>query len=309
MNLSRSLLVAAVMSCTPSLFSQQAGHLEIGGGKIDITFSDTVTTLQRDLVLDWIKNSARAVITYHDHFPVAHVEIRVRLGAGHGASHGTTYGWKGSLIKVTAGRESTAADFADDWLLTHEMLHLAFPSVPESHHWIEEGLSTYVEPVARARAGIITPEKMWGEFVRDMPQGQPEAGDRGLDFTPTWGRTYWGGAIFCLLADVEIRKRTSNRLGLEHALRAIVKAGGTIEADWELEKAIEAGDKATGVPVLHDLYMKMRATSVQTDLEGLWRQLGIEHHDNHISFNDTAPLAAIRKAITAHPGVAPLPRP
>ena len=58
-----------------------------------------------------------------------------------------------------------------------------------------------------------------------MPKGLPAAGDRGLDYTPTWGRTYWGGALFCLLADIDIRKRTSNRFGLQDALRAIVAAG------------------------------------------------------------------------------------
>ena len=63
----------------------------------------------------------------------------------------------------------------------------------ESHHWIEEGLATYVEPIARARAGGLTPQKVWGDMVDAMPQGLPKPGDRGLDFTHTWGRTYWGG--------------------------------------------------------------------------------------------------------------------
>ena len=41
-----------------------------------------------------------------------------------------------------------------------------------------------------------------------MPKGLPQAGDQGLDNTGTWGREYWGGAMFCLLADIEIRKAT-----------------------------------------------------------------------------------------------------
>ena len=67
---------------------------------------------------------------------------------------------------------------------------------------MEEGMATYIEPIARAQIGRMTPERVWGDFVRDMPQGLPQAGDQGLDGTPTWGRTYWGGAIFWLLADV-----------------------------------------------------------------------------------------------------------
>jgi predicted metalloprotease with PDZ domain len=104
------------------------------------------------------------------------------------------------------------------------MVHLALPSLAERHHWLEEGLATYVEPIARARAGILTPERVWRDFIDGLPQGQPESPDRGLDGTPTWGRTYWGGALFCLRPDVTIRQRTDNRMGLEHCLRAILDA-------------------------------------------------------------------------------------
>jgi predicted metalloprotease with PDZ domain len=126
----------------------------------------------------------------------------------------------------------------------------------------------------------------------------PRREDRGLDFTPTWGRTYWGGALFCLLADIEIRKRTGNRKGLEDALRAILAAGGTIETEWPLTKALRIGDEATGVPVLSELYEKMKASPYPVDLNALWKELGVERKEGLIRFNDSAPLGAIRRAIT-----------
>ena len=294
----RSAVAAALLVCTPLLVAQDRAQLAVGGAKLEVVFSERPLEPLRTAVLDWIGTSARAVTHYHERFPVPRVEIRVRQDDGRGARNGTSYGWNGALITITVGRASTAADFAADWLMPHEMLHLGFPSVPERHHWIEEGISTYVEPIARARAGLISAEEAWGDLVRGLPQGLPQAGDRGLDTTPTWGRTYWGGAIFCLLADVEIRKRTGNRRGLEHALRAIVRAGGTIEARWKIERAIEIGDRATGVPVLRELYEKMRAAPAPTDLDALWKQLGIERRGRQISFNDAAPLAHIRAAIT-----------
>jgi predicted metalloprotease with PDZ domain len=207
-------------------------------------------------------------------------------------------GWNGPAIAIAAGRASSASDFTEDWVLTHEMVHLALPSVPEEHHWIEEGSATYVEPVARARAGDLTDEKVWGDLVDGLPKGLPQSDDRGLDFTPTWGRTYWGGALFCLLADIEIRKRTENKKGLEDALRAIVKAGGTIESDWPLMRTLEMGDRGTGVPVLRELYNKMKATPAPVDLSALWKELGVERRNGKTEFNGGAPLAAIRKAIT-----------
>ena len=118
--------------------------------------------------------------------------------------------------------------------MTHEMVHLTFPSVPEEHHWIEEGIAVYVEPLARLRAGNMSKAEVWGEMARDMHQGLPAADDEGLDNTHTWGRTYWGGAMFCLLADIEIRQRTRNQKGLEDALRGVMNSGGVITEDWEL---------------------------------------------------------------------------
>src|SRR5271169_4990068 len=143
-------------------------------------------------------------------------------------------------------------------MLTHEMIHLAFPSMAENHHWIEEGISVYVEPIARVQAGQLSAAAMWHDLVRDMPQGEPQPDDRGLDRTHTWGRTYWGGAMFCLVADVRIRKETANRKGLQDALRAIVDAGGSITQDWDIERALAVGDKATGTTVLIDLYREAR---------------------------------------------------
>jgi hypothetical protein len=139
---------------------------------------------------------------------------------------GRTFGTEnGGVITIAVGRSTTAERFQSDWMMTHEMVHLAFPSVAEEHHWIEEGLATYVEPIARAQIGNLTAVKVWSDLVRDLPQGLPQAGDRGLDFTPTWGRTYWGGALFCLLADVEIRRRTGNAKGLQDGMRAVLEAG------------------------------------------------------------------------------------
>ncbi|MBV8640434.1 MAG: hypothetical protein JO070_03535 [Verrucomicrobia bacterium] len=278
--------------------AQENAQLKIGGGTIDISFDPPPSAPLRQFVLDWIATAARAVTTYYTKYPVPHVAIAVSFHDGEGVDSGRAFGWEHAHISISVGSATTAADFADDWTMTHEMVHLAFPSVPRSHHWIEEGLAVYVEPIARARSGDLTPQKVWGDMVDAMPQGLPKANDRGLDFTHTWGRTYWGGALYCLLADVEIRKRTGNRMGLEDAVRGIQKSGGSIEVEWPLERALEAADQAVGVSVLEDLYNRMRATPVSPDLDQLWKELGVERQGKTVVFDDTAPLAAIRRAIT-----------
>jgi hypothetical protein len=51
--------------------------------------------------------------------------------------------------------------------------------------------------------------------------------------------------------------------------------------------------------VLADLYNRMKAAPVETDLDDLWRKLGIQVKNRVVTFNDKAPLAKIRRAITA----------
>jgi hypothetical protein len=274
--------------------------LMIGGSRIDVTIqsSDTPNApLSQPDVMKWVQFAAESVAAYYTRFPVPHLTLRVASFEGNGVRHGMTWGREGGLIVIHAGNKTTPAEFAEDWMLTHEMIHLAFPSMADEHHWIEEGISVYVEPIARIRAGHWTALEMWSDLVRDMPKGLPQAGDQGLDHTHTWGRTYWGGALFCFVADVEIRKQTKNKKGLEDALRGILEAGGDIRQDWDLEKALKTGDGAVGLDVLEKLYAGWKDTPVRVDLPAMWEQLGIEANGGTVVLKDAAPLSAVRRAI------------
>jgi hypothetical protein len=43
----------------------------------------------------------------------------------------------------------------------------------------------------------------------------------------------------------------------------------------------------------------MRSTPVSPDLDQLWKELGVKRQGKTVTFDDSAPLAAIRRAITA----------
>jgi hypothetical protein len=301
------LVVAVALLALPVRIvpAQESGNdtatLKIPGATIDVTLPDGPMKLSHDELLGWVKNSASTVADYYGRFPVPHLTLKMRSANGSGIRHGVTYARDGGLILISVGRDADIAATKEDWVLVHEMIHLAFPSMEDDQHWIEEGISTYVEPVARAREGGMAVKEVWGTFVRDMPKGEPGPDDHGLDNTHTWGRTYWGGAIFCLLADVRIRERTKNRKGLEDALRGINHGGGNINEDWDIQKTLAMGDKATGTTVLRDLYQAMRDKSAPVDLDQLWTKLGIAMKDGAVAFNDKAPEANIRRAITSAP--------
>jgi predicted metalloprotease with PDZ domain len=196
------------------------------------------------------------------------------------------------------GQASREDDLRRDWVLVHEMVHTALPDMDERYNWLSEGLAVYVEPIARAQAGDLTAEEIWLAMMRDMSKGLPQAGDQGLDNTDTWGRKYWGGAMFCLMADIEIRKATGNRLGLQDAMRGVLAAGGSHEVDWSIERILATADKAVGVNVLTPLHNEWGRKPVAPDLDQLWRDLGLRNKNGSLEFDSAAPLAAIREAIT-----------
>jgi len=286
----------------PGVSAEMTSTLLVGRAQIDIFVANDGVNLPMDEVLAWVGSAAQAVRTYYGMFPVPYVSLHITSFHGTGVRGGMAFGAeRGGRILIRVGDQTSARDFKSDWTLPHEMVHLSFPSVADKHHWIEEGIATYVEPVARVRAGYLPPEKMWGDVARDMPQGLPEPGDRGLDRTHTWGRTYWGGAIFCLLADIEIRQLTKDKKGLEDALRAILSAGGDIRETWELSEALQIGDRATGTRVLEDLYAKMKNTPVEVNLNGVWADLGVRIGKEGVTFDDQARFAAIRRVIASPP--------
>lgn len=280
-------------------------NFRIAHSTLQVDFSPGSLDLPSPQIMEWVENAASSVATYYGRFPVPRDRILIQPAEDRrGVMQGTTWGDVGgfpAFTRIRLGQHTTMQDLTDDWMMTHELVHTAFPSQEDQQHWIEEGIAVYVEPVARVQAGFLQPEKIWGDMVRDMPKGDPQPGDQGLDHTPTWGRTYWGGAQFCLLADVTIREQTHNKKGLEDALRAIVAAGGTIDQNWPIRKAFQAGDAGTGTRVLEEQYDRMANAPVTIDLDGLWKKLGIVRTETGVRFDNSAPEAAIRAAITQTP--------
>jgi hypothetical protein len=309
----RELAFAVCSSWLPCTFSASSLPADkmtstylAGDSRIDVHVEEGSLGVSNQDLLQWVHLASDSVMAYYGRYPVPSVLLRIIPSTGKGVRNGQTFGEpEGGFIRIQIGSETINSDLEADWWLTHEMVHLALPSVADKHHWIEEGIATYVEPIARVRARHLGAHTMWFELVRDLPQGLPEQGDKGLDNTHTWGRTYWGGALFCFVADVEIHRQTSNRKGLEDALRGILNAGGDIRYDWGMKKVLSIGDQATGVSVLVSLYDKMKNRPYAVDLPAMWMELGVEREGGTVRFIDSAPLAATRRAITYGEAQAP----
>lgn len=297
----KALMVALVVVCAGLFCVRTAAasmtELKVAGADIRVEVDGDAFRGGPKPILEWVTRSAQIVAHYYARFPTSSLRVRVIPEDGDGVRSGKTWGYNGGFIRAQVGREVTEDQLNNDWVLVHEMTHLALPEIGDDHSWLSEGLAVYIEGVARVQAGNRTQSDVWSEEIRSMPRGLPQPGDRGLDHTHTWGRTYWGGAMFCLLADVEIHRRTQNRLGLQDAVRAIARESGGLATDWPIERVLKAGDAAVGVPVLEELYAQMKDTPVTPDLMGLWRKLGVEPDGSAVHLTDDAPLAQVRQSI------------
>jgi hypothetical protein len=276
--------------------------VSFAGGTISVDFDDRAFAVSRSDIMNWVRTSARAATAYFGRFPVPQARIRFRPVRGDQVTMGAAGGRPSPHIVVSMGRATTARSLRRETLLVHEMIHLGVPDHDIRHLWLHEGIATYVEYVASAQAGLLPSDRVWAEFMREMPVGLPGARDSGgLDGTSSETRRYWGGAMFCLIADIEIRKATGNRLGFQDTLRAMQRQGGNLSRMWSLERTFAVADAATGTTVLSDLYRSMGPRPYAPDLARLWRNLGVAGDGFRVSLDDDAPFAAIRRAITNRP--------
>ena len=280
---------------------QTTAALAVDRSTLCVMIDDPAQGLEFDLVRNWIERSARIVADYYAGFPAPLVVLRIHTAPRGAVGGGRTTNESGLVIQVSVGRGVTSSELAADWVLVHEMVHLALPELGRRHNWLAEGLATYVEGIARAQYGNRDVADVWAEYRRSMPLGLPHPGEGGMDQTPTWGRTYWGGALYCLQSDVGIREQTGNRAGLQTALRAILKETGGYRAERDIDDVLRIGDAATGTRVLQDLYRETKAKPLTPDLDLLWSRLGVPNDPKSEPFDAHAPLSAIRIAITRRP--------
>lgn len=282
-----------------ALGTQPGMAIDRGGRTIKIVFADGAPGVDRPRVMAWVDRAATALIDYFGQLPVAQYGLLVIAEPGNRVGHATTFGYAGAITRIHVGMEATDDAFARDWVLVHEMLHTALPDMPRRALWLQEGNATWVEPVARVAVGQLPASEVWRQAIIGMPRGEPRAGDGGMDGTRVHDRLYWGGATFWLLAEIAILQQSHGRRSLRDAMRAINQASGGNIVDWAPEQMMAVGDKATGTTALTRLYADFVAGPVNTDLDALFKRLGVMATADGVIFDDHAPLAAIRRRVTA----------
>lgn len=263
---------------------------------IDLVIVGQAMMERADELRAWVKASALVTAEFWRGFPVDNPLLILRPSDGDGVTDGRVESVGGVTIVVAVGHRTQPADLYQDWVLIHEMLHLGSPYMRDTGSWLNEGIATFYEPIVRMRAGWKTREEVWREWIEWMPNGLRAMGEVGLG-EAEGGGIYWGGALFLLLAEIDVRQRTDLHLGVEDCLRAVRDAGGTIDRNWSTNQFLDLCDQTLGGVTLSSLVMRHLVPGEPPDLDALWTRLGVSLTNGEIRFDDTAPLAAVRDAI------------
>jgi hypothetical protein len=268
-----------------------------------------VTTAE---LVRWVEFNGHAAAEFFRGFPMADSFIVVVPEKGQYIKRGRVLPGASVTTMLHVGRDMPASWLYRDYVLIHEMVHLGSPSIDDKGRWLNEGIATYYETILRARAGWITREEVWQEWLDLFPHGLDALGPTGLE-EADWNGIYWGGALFMLLADIELRQASGLRQGLEDCVRAVRDAGGTMDKDWTTKQFLDICDQTYGNTIVSDLAARYLKPGEPPKLTALWQRLGVSMaKDGTISFNDGAPLAAVRDAILSGGPDAqwkPVPRP
>jgi hypothetical protein len=291
--------------------AREVRKLDAEGATLRMALLDGRIALGADRMARWVETAFRAVSTFYGQAPDA--EVLVVIGPvpkERGVKFGRLLPESGPGVMMLVGEKTREEDLVEDWMLVHELFHIGSPSYGAKSGWFDEGLATYFEPLIRARAGLTTEAEVWREMASEMPRGLAALTEYGLAKGESRDDTYWGGGLFCFLADVEMRRRTQGKLGLEDGLRAVLREGGNSSEVWGFEETLKAMDAGMGAPVLEELAARHVSKGAPVELERLMRELGVVTRKSAsgeasggggakppVRFDDTAPLAAIRKAI------------
>lgn len=278
-------------------------RVELTGGAIEIVHAPGMLAMDSAELKQAIGEAAAQVARFYGRLPVERALLFALPGLPRqGIEFGRVRGGGGATLMLRFGTLARPAELRNEWVLVHELTHLGGPFVIPRGAWLMEGMATYIEPLLRARAGWTSPEALWREFAGEMARGVDALTREGLDRVSRRG-VYWGGALFMLLADMDIRERTNGRASLETCLRGVLAAGGDTTARWTRERVFDACDAATGTGTMRRLAAAYVQNPGTLDWPGLWRDLGVGLEDGTLSFDDTAPRAALRRAISAWPAL------
>ena len=283
--------------------------LALAGGTLRVSIVDGADAAARTRLDAWLARVGSAAVSAYGTLPLADVQVLVvPVGAAREpVEFGQSTRGQGHGLTLFVDATQPASAFERDWVAVHEMSHLFHPYLGDRGSWLAEGLATYYQNVLRSRAGLLTPAEAWEQMDAGFARGRGATRENdsaleraaGVEGHPNFMRIYWSGTAFWLEADLALRRASGNTLSVDEALKRFDACCLPDYRGWEPEAFVAKLDALVGGDVFRRTFDAYRARRDFPDLGASYRALGISRDGARLAFDDSAPDASIRRAITS----------
>lgn len=274
---------------------------EVAGAELEVL----MPALRATRAPAWVLQDAMCAVAtlYGGRFPRPKVQAIVLPQEGDDVGFGQAERGGGGAVTLYVGDHARYEGIKSDWTAVHEVMHLALPQTVRGNAWFNEGIASYYQYLLLARVGLLTPERAWQALHAGFGRGRSDHTGRTLDadsvglgrFSAYW-RVYWAGAAFAFRADVELRRRGKS---LDEVVRFWRGCCPDETSWWDARPLLWRADEWLGEALLVPLGDAAMAASRFPGLDDLYAALGLDVSTGTLRFDDAAPDAALRRAITA----------
>ena len=285
--------------------------IALQGGTLHVAVLGEPEPAQRERLLAWLHRVAKAALSAYGRLALPDVQVLViPVGVQHEAVvFGQSTRGQGNALTLFVDPAQTDAAFDRGWVAVHELSHLFHPYLGDRGAWLAEGLATYYQNVLRARVGLLTPEQAWAALDHGFTRGRAdmrgsstlEAASAQMGEQHDFQRIYWSGTAYWLSVDVALRSASSNRLGIDEALRRFDACCLPSERRWTPDEFVAKLDALIGSEVFSKTFRDYRARRDFPDLTMLYAALGIDREGDALRFDARVPGANVRHAIMQTP--------
>ena len=276
----------------------------VGQARVQVAILGDSWKISRADLLSWMRGAAEAVARMGG-MPTRHVQVillpapTASIGFGF-ATHGG-----GSTVVIFVGTAATPEVLREDWVAVHELLHLNMPMMDAESRWLNEGLSTYLEPLLRAQAGLHTPAQAWEQLHDGFQRGSGQPSKQSLrkdcidmHETRRYWRVYWAGAAILFRADLAARQAGHSLA--EEVLRIRECCKQTLEVTSA--NALMARTTSAGTPMLPYLVAAATPRLDQVsfpELADVYRALGLSFDERgEVTLSRNPAQRALREQFT-----------
>lgn len=198
--------------------------------------------------------------------------------------------------------------------LAHEILHFwnghTLAPADGNEEWFKEGVTDYLTTMSMARNGFLGRDTLL-QFLENLPRGQVVSrqlmGLKGTvreavkDKHRNWLLVYGGGAIAALTIDVEMRKASGGKAGIEDLMKALYVEFGKPGKTYTQADVVRLARQASGAE-LEARLNAIVASATPTDLAPLFADIGMQLEqfgmlDTYLLRKADAPKAAHQRFV------------